>query len=251
MDDRKVNTIKAPTTGENGMDANLISVLGTIFGFFGIVLQLRREEKKVSDKQKLDLLSASAALIVELGFCKDVHHEFHSFIGSSYSHFLSRTEEDLGVKGVLFQLQSNNTSGEDCRSKWRALFERIETAWRQVKSYRERQMSYVLARASNTKAVEIANANWGVAVPGDTLQTGKLLVAEFQEMLQCVDDFASMFNNITRAMNPGNRDKMMTVPKLLIDFGDKVDKVINHADGAIMASVAILDEVNRALFLWG
>jgi hypothetical protein len=250
MDDWNVDTIKASTTRGSGMDANLISVLGTIFSFFGVVLQLRRERKKVSDKLKLDLLSASAALIAELGFCKDVHHHFHSFTAGPYKEFLSRTERDLGDRGVLFQLQSNNISTEDRRLEWRELFKRFESEWRLVKGYRARMMSQVLTRASNTTAVEIGNANWEVPLPGNTRENAELLVIDFQEMLQSIDDFRGMFDNITEATCTGNRDQIMTVPKLLIDFGDKAEKVITHADGAIMASVAILDEVNRVLFLW-
>lgn len=245
-----MGTVKTPTTGGGGVELSLISLLGTIFSLFGIVLTLRRGNKKISNKLKLDLLSASAGLIAELAFCKDVHHHFHSFIGSSYKPFLSQTEKDFGDNGVLSRLQSKKTSAENHRVEWQELCRRFKEAWHVVQRYQARDMSQVLTRASNTNTMplETRNVKWGSQLPRSTREDAELLVIEFQEMLQSIDDFKRVFDVVSTARSVGSRDQIRRVPALLVDLGDRAEDVMLHADGTIVASVAILDEVNRALF---
>ena len=230
------------------MAVNVVALLGTIFAGIQVVLELLKTGKKVPDDTTLELLSATASLVNELGFCKDVHHAFHSFLVGQFKNFCSVTIEDFGEEGTVFRLQSNNPLAEDHRNNWDELGRRFAAQWRPVDRHRTREMATLLSRAARTSFTTANAPSWGAQPPDNLKDDAETFIHEFNEMLQCSQDFVIFFDRLTQTADSKDRDSIRMVPAGIIDVEDKAEDVMIHADGAIVASVAILAEVNRIAF---
>lgn len=231
--------------------ATLVSILGAVFSFLDFVVSLRNRGEKVPDEKKLELLGASAALIQQLVFCKDVHHSFYSFRAGTLHQFQNKTKDDFGDSGLIFRLIDGSMGGDDNRECWSALTSRFKGHWREVERNRARQMDSVLTRAKRTHSPDLSTTEWEIQPPEKVKIDAETLLGEFVEMLQCIEDFTVLFGDITFAAASKNRDKVKMVPTLLVDLDDKAEDVMLHADGAIVASVSILAHINEATFPGG